>query len=130
MVYANPERNFSIGISAYHLYKPSTNRFSHVNGKQPLSLGPIFDTNPLPCLWVARGFPGGRPHGMAADTRIKHPLRRRIYFSRIKSFCRKLGSNDKKPVLLTFKMYYDLWIQFDTAAARRLKRNLCRATRQ
>jgi len=26
---------FSLGIFAYHLYKPSTNRFSHVNGKQP-----------------------------------------------------------------------------------------------
>ena len=38
MVHANPDRNFSLGIFAYHLYKPSTNRFSHVNGKQPLSL--------------------------------------------------------------------------------------------
>ena len=28
---------FFIGIFAYHLYKPSANRFSHVNGKQPLS---------------------------------------------------------------------------------------------
>lgn len=37
MVHANPERNFSLGIFAYHLYKPSANRFSHVNGKQPLS---------------------------------------------------------------------------------------------
>ena len=37
MVHANPERNFSLGIFAYHLYKPSANRFSHVNDKQPLS---------------------------------------------------------------------------------------------
>lgn len=37
MVHANPERNFSLGIFAYHLYKPSANRFSHANGKQPLS---------------------------------------------------------------------------------------------
>lgn len=37
MVHANPKRNFSLGIFAYHLYKPSANRFSHVNGKQPLS---------------------------------------------------------------------------------------------
>ena len=35
MVRANPDRNFSLGIFAYHLYKPSINRFSHVNGKQP-----------------------------------------------------------------------------------------------
>ena len=35
MVHSNPERNFSLGIFAYHLYKLSTNRFSHVNGKQP-----------------------------------------------------------------------------------------------
>ena len=34
MVHANPGRNFSLRIFAYHLYKPSTNRFSHVNGKQ------------------------------------------------------------------------------------------------
>jgi len=36
-VHTNPHRNFSLGIFAYHLYKPSTNRFSHVNGKQPPS---------------------------------------------------------------------------------------------
>lgn len=35
MVHANPDRNFSLGIFTYHLYKPSTNRFSHANGKQP-----------------------------------------------------------------------------------------------
>ena len=29
---------FLIGIFAYHLYKPSTNQFSHVNSKQPRSL--------------------------------------------------------------------------------------------
>ena len=36
MVRANPDRNFALGIFAYHLNRPSTNRFSHVNGKQPL----------------------------------------------------------------------------------------------
>ena len=36
MVHANPEQNFSLGNFAYHLYKPSTNRFSHVNGKRPI----------------------------------------------------------------------------------------------
>ena len=36
MVHADPDRNFSLRIFAYHLYEPSTNRFSHVNGKQPL----------------------------------------------------------------------------------------------
>ena len=35
MVHADPDRNFSLRIFAYHLYEPSTNRFSHVNGKQP-----------------------------------------------------------------------------------------------
>ena len=35
MVRANPDRNFALGIFAYHLNRPSTNRFSHVNGKQP-----------------------------------------------------------------------------------------------
>ena len=39
MVRANPDRNFSLGIFVYYLYKPSINRFSHVNGKQLLSLG-------------------------------------------------------------------------------------------
>ena len=37
MVRANPDRNFALGIFAYHLNRPSTNRFSHVNGKQPQS---------------------------------------------------------------------------------------------
>ena len=37
MVHANPERNFSLGIFAYHLYKPSANQFYHVNGEQPPS---------------------------------------------------------------------------------------------
>lgn len=31
MVHANLGRNFSLGIFAYHLYKPSTNRFSQTN---------------------------------------------------------------------------------------------------
>ena len=35
MVRANPDRKFSLGFFAYHLYKTWTNRFSHVNGKQP-----------------------------------------------------------------------------------------------
>jgi len=35
MVHANPDRNFSLGIFAYHLYKPSTKRFPNVIGKQP-----------------------------------------------------------------------------------------------
>ena len=34
MVHADPDRNFSLRIFAYHLYEPSTKRFSHVNGKQ------------------------------------------------------------------------------------------------
>ena len=38
MVRANPDRNFALGIFAYHLNRPTTNRFSHVNGKQPLNL--------------------------------------------------------------------------------------------
>ena len=33
--------------------------------------GHAFATNPLLSPWVARGLPGGRPLGMAADTRIK-----------------------------------------------------------
>lgn len=37
MVYANTDRKFSLRIFAYHLHKPSTNRFSHVSGKQPQS---------------------------------------------------------------------------------------------
>ena len=32
--------------------------------------GHAFATNPLLSPWVARGLPGGRPLGMAADTRI------------------------------------------------------------
>ena len=38
MVRANPDRNFALGIFAYHLNRPSTHRFSHVNGKQPTFL--------------------------------------------------------------------------------------------
>ena len=34
--------------------------------------GHAFATNPLLSPWVALGLPGGRPLGMAADTRIKH----------------------------------------------------------
>ena len=33
--------------------------------------GHAFATNPLLSPWVARGLPGGRPLGMAADTRIR-----------------------------------------------------------
>ena len=35
MVHANSDGSFSFGLFAYQLYKPSTNQFSHVNGKQP-----------------------------------------------------------------------------------------------
>ena len=38
MVHANPDRKFSLGTFAYHLHKPSTNQFSNVNGKQPLTV--------------------------------------------------------------------------------------------
>ena len=38
MVHGNPDRNFSLESFAYHLYKPSTNWFSDVNGKQPISI--------------------------------------------------------------------------------------------
>ena len=34
MVSASPERNFPIRKFAYHLPKPQTDRFAHVNGKQ------------------------------------------------------------------------------------------------
>ena len=33
--------------------------------------GHAFATNPLLSPWVALGLPGGRPLGMAADTRIR-----------------------------------------------------------
>ena len=37
MVHATPNGNSQYGNFAFHLHKPSTNRFLHVNGKQPLS---------------------------------------------------------------------------------------------
>ena len=37
MVHATPNGNFQYGNFAFHLHKPSTNRFLHVNGKQPRS---------------------------------------------------------------------------------------------
>ena len=40
--------------------------------------GHAFATNPLLSPWVARGLPGGRPLGMAADTRIKADFNRTI----------------------------------------------------
>ena len=45
MVRANPDRKFSLGFFAYHLYKTWTNRFSHVNGENLgfLALGGIFN---------------------------------------------------------------------------------------
>ena len=36
MVHATPNGNFQYGNFAFHLHKPSTNRFLHVNGKQPV----------------------------------------------------------------------------------------------
>ena len=39
-------------------------------------VGHAFATNPLPSPWVARGLPGGRPLGLAADTRIRAPVRK------------------------------------------------------
>ena len=37
-VHANSDRNFSLGIFAYQLYKPSTNRFSQIKDKQPQAI--------------------------------------------------------------------------------------------
>lgn len=36
MVHANPDRNSTLRIFAFYLYKPLTNRFSDGNGKQPI----------------------------------------------------------------------------------------------
>ena len=41
--------------------------------------GHAFATNPLLSPWVARGLPGGRPLGMAADTRIMAGEVQKIY---------------------------------------------------
>ena len=41
----------------------------------PQALGQGFLTNPLPCPQVARGCPGGRPPGMADDTRISSAVK-------------------------------------------------------
>ena len=52
----------------------------------PQALGQGFSTNPLPCSRVARGCPGGRPPGMAADTRISNSFdkpRNCFFFSQL-----------------------------------------------
>ena len=55
MVRTNPDRNFSLGIFAYRFYKPSTNRFSHLNGKQPMKTKFSFPDMQTTLSWKMKG---------------------------------------------------------------------------
>ena len=92
LVHANPERNFSLGIFAYHLNKPSTNRFSHVNGKQPV-------WQHFSC-WLANitagilTFHAGRTVALA-DTYYKRKKRKQYFAIEILSGARRNSHSDR-----------------------------------